>query len=354
VASTKAALTRAEQSRQRLAEAKARYQRASQTLASAEINMVDVERRIRVADFDLTAEAITLARAELERAQALAQTTEREVSLAERSLLTDTPDVAEALARFVARILGVEAVATCERVTDTPAGALPLAVLVQRKPGQFSPDDGHLTGSVELQYVRTAHHIALDPYRLGVALTDAGVHVGEPPRDAFTQPGEGGLLIDSATYKVQSVPPVGMPLITAMGNPEAHLRGVGEGMAAYVRRYLHPVNPYGIAPNVNLSPAHRPTRRQYVDYADVVSNTTANGVRTIVGKVGVFAYSSDRFRELADHLARAAEAMTGTYGGVGRVTAIRLGESAPITGESGYRMGLHVEAIVTAESKTAP
>jgi hypothetical protein len=230
--------------------------------------------------------------------------------------------------------------------------SLPLAVLVQRKPGQTFADSGHLAGAVELNYIRTAHIIELDPWKLGTALEDTSVRIAEPPRQAFTQEADGGLFIDSATYNVLSVPPVGLPVITAISNPEAHLTGVGEGMAAHVRGSLQRVNPYGGAPSPNLS-QRRAGKLPSVDYAEVVSDKTANGVRTVVGKVGVLVYSRERFHDLADHLTRAAGAVAGTYTGVGRVKAVKLGESAPITGESGYRTGLHVEALVTAESRTS-
>lgn len=215
-------LSDAEQSRERLAQARAKLAGIREEYTAAVAGQDSLNARLKRGDTTVTVSSLSDVATAVRRAETLREAAERELTAAGRAVITDDPDLADALAPLVADALGCRV----ETATEAPAGLpgdLPVAVLVQRAPSRRDTGKGTLTGRVALHYLRGDLHTARNFREVERLLDDRGVRL--TAHGATQALGEG--YDDRIALEVKSAWPLGLPVIAP-----------GETMISLVRSFV--------------------------------------------------------------------------------------------------------------------
>lgn len=168
----------AKASRERLAEAERVLKIRTEMDRKAGENVQRIETSWRFGSDEFSGADLAAARVEVERAKSLLVAADLELSRARRGLLTDSPDIAAAVAEHAAKALHVELVRYSNAAPsfdlDHVPDDLPLPCLyvVQKRPTDRGR--GGLTGEVELVLIRHVNHRELDTTELANALIRDG------------------------------------------------------------------------------------------------------------------------------------------------------------------------------------
>lgn len=226
-------------------------QRSQQALSTA-INAADIarvqverlaasvalhDRKIGAADTSVDLAEGARSRIMLHDAEALAVACERRVSEARRSLRTDDPTLAEALAPIIAKITGAPVRVVVERPENVPE-TLPLATVVQTKPTERDLFSGRISGRVVIHYQRSALHVPAADSKVENALRDAGVLCTVREDDSYSM-GEDDVIVDRLVIEVSSCWPAGLPEIIARDFTRDIYRELAQSVAARCTQRLH-------------------------------------------------------------------------------------------------------------------
>jgi len=130
-------------------------------------------------DDSVSADEMTAAKQDVERCEVLLRAAEAKVKVTERSIITATPDLAEAIAWSLGgRWLGIPITATTEEPRNP--GTLPAIFVVQKRPA-VGDGGGGLVGKVSLILVGPLYVQPLDGTAVMHALASRGVSLNREP-----------------------------------------------------------------------------------------------------------------------------------------------------------------------------
>jgi len=292
------------------------------------------------------------------RCARLVEAKDREVAAARRLLINEDDTLGTAVAPVIQMALGVPVTVVTTKL-DTPTN-LPVAYVVAVQPPTRNTIDGHISGTVELHWHRSALHVQPN----AKAITDAADALGLAVEvvDATTRD-EADHFVDVVKINVrrayESLPVVAY---CAGMDDTFRVRWFASALAAEIAESLSSQSSYTAPPQgVRLGSGNASAPRRRVETPVTSATTVADGcigdgVRERVVQVAVTVAGTAGSEYVWDRMPRAINAQVGkVHAGLGRVESVQTGAFNPASsGLNGHWVGGHIEATFTFVSKVAP
>jgi hypothetical protein len=321
-------------SRLRLDEAKAQAEQDYQAFLDADERQREVLSSRTSTGEDLAAAEAALRLAERRKAESAAA-----VAAAERALVNDSTDLAEALIPFVEEVLGLMPMAQSYQPTE-PLPA-PTVVLVQRKASKLDARTGSLAGEVEIHLHRHRFHREL----AAAAFQSHAERHGGPRLSAYplTATEQDGVYVEAVRLVVASAFPA-LPVV-APGNDERGLHNLAADLVAGVVGQVDHVA-LDTSRKILSDQVSGGTRTVAVQVAVVGSPTRKGTSTTAFGEAVRYGASLDTIREAVGRVALGLEGRA--VEGLGRVQSVAVKSASVVEGAGSARAA--GQMVVVGES----
>lgn len=295
----------------------------------------------------LPASALTEAQNETARALALLRAAQQNAKRAERNVLTDTPDLARAVADALGTINGLPVQAVCESVESEDQA--PTIQAVQVRPSRADVIEGSLSGEVELILTGPAYVQPLDVGTIVQALNAAAVRLEHEPSSTIDR---GSRLHQSIALSIRAAH---APVPVIAGEQQTwRVQQVASTLAHQVTTAMQ--SPTAATTGVRVGGSFAGNQARTVpatagESTLVSTKVDKDGVRRTTVRATCSAYSADpRFSAemIGATMRRLVESATGqVHPGLGSIESARVLDLKPTGAQSKGRV-LEAEYVFTS------